>query len=136
MGTPRAYALGDGVRVFRSGEEVRFRKGGWSYNEATLRLAGQGERVQRVFGAVFEAFLHGQDADAEAIAREAGLGPEELNACCAVLDNLASQQYLRDPRQPDATRVLRALLGGTLSGFEADVTNPRPVLFFSDSPYA
>src|SRR4051794_9227864 len=101
MGTPRAYALGDGVRVFRSGgsgEEVRFRKGVWSYNEATLRLAGQGEKVQRFFGAVFEAFLHGREADAEAIGREAGLSPEELNACCAVLDNLASQQYLRDPR--------------------------------------
>ena len=63
-GTQRVYALRQGVRVFRSGEELRFRKGVWSFNEAIVRLTGQSQPVVAFFNAVYEALVNGQPADA------------------------------------------------------------------------
>ena len=134
--TARVYALGDGVRIFRSGEEIRFRKGVWSYNEAVVGLAGQGERTARFFGIVYEALVQGRDADADAIAGEVGASAEELASYCELLENLKSQQFLRDAKQKGVARVVRALFGGTVGGFEDRISAPLPVLFFSDSQYA
>lgn len=135
-GTPQVYALKEGVRVFSSGEEIRFRKGIWSYNEAVVRLAGQGERVVQFFNTVYETLAQGQDADADKIAREVGASAEELASYCELLDNLKRQQFLHDPQQRDVAQVVSALLGGNLSGFEEYVGTPRPALFFTDSSYA
>jgi hypothetical protein len=134
--TARIYALNEGVRVFRSGDEIRFRKGVWSFNEAIVRLTGQEERVVRFFDAVYEALVQGRSADADALGRELDVGAEELDSFCGLLENLKRQQYLHDAGQKDVTRIVSALLGGNLSGFEQFVGTPRPVLFFSDSPYA
>jgi thiazole/oxazole-forming peptide maturase SagC family component len=133
---PRAFALKEGVRVFRSGEEIRFRKGVWNYNEAIVRLSNQEERVVRFFYAVYEQLLHGRTADAEAIGRETGASTQELESYCAILEDLKRQQYLNDPIENDAARILSGLLGGNLSGFEQYVADPRPVLFFADSDCA
>jgi thiazole/oxazole-forming peptide maturase SagC family component len=134
--SPQLYGLREGVRVFRSGDEIRFRKGVWSYNEATVRLAGQDERVVRFFNALYERFVQNQEADPEAIGQEIGASADELASYRELLENLKSQQYLRDSRQKDATRVVSSLLGGNLSGFEEHVGTPRAVLFFTDSEYA
>jgi thiazole/oxazole-forming peptide maturase SagC family component len=133
---PRIYALNEGVRVFRSGDEIRFRKGVWNYTEAVLRLAGQGERVRRFFDGVYEVLLQGRDADGDAIGQQIGARAEEVVAYCELLDNLKRQQFLHDTRQKDITRIVSALFGGNLSGFENYVGTPRPVLFFTDSVYA
>jgi thiazole/oxazole-forming peptide maturase SagC family component len=134
--TPRVYALKEGVRLFRSGDEIRFRKGVWSYNEATVKLGGQAERTVRFFNAVYEALLQGQNVDVDAIAGEVSASAEELVSYCELLENLKQQQFLHDTQQKDVTQVISALLGGNLSGFEEYVGTPRPVLFFSDSSYA
>jgi thiazole/oxazole-forming peptide maturase SagC family component len=132
----RSFALGEGVRIFRGVEEMRFRKGVWSYTEAIVRLAGQGERAARYFGTVHERLARGLDADADAIADEVGADEDERESFRGILDDLKRQQFLRDPAERDAARVVAALLGGNLSGFGEYVDSPRPVLFFSDSPYA
>jgi thiazole/oxazole-forming peptide maturase SagC family component len=134
--SPLLYGLREGVRVFRSGDEIRFRKGVWNYNEATVRLAGQDERVVRFFNALYEQFVKGQEADPTTIGREVGASTEELASYLELLENLKSQQYLRDSEQKEASRAVSALLGGNLSGFEDRVGTPRPVLFFTDSEYA
>lgn len=134
--SPQLYGLREGVRVFRSGDEIRFRKGVWSYNEAAVRLAGQEERVIRFFNALYERFVQNLEADPEAIGREIGASAEELTSYRELLENLKTQQYLRDSGQKDATRVVSSLLGGNLSGFEEHVGTPRAVLFFTDSDYA
>lgn len=132
----RVYALNEGVRVFRSGDEIRFRKGVWSFNEAIVRLTGQGESVVRFFGAVYEELARGREADADAIGGEVGASAEEIASYCGLLENLKRQQYLHDADQRDVARVVSALLGGNLSGFEQYVGTPRTALFFSDSVYA
>jgi thiazole/oxazole-forming peptide maturase SagC family component len=134
--SPRVYSLNEGVRVFRSGGEIRFRKGVWNFNEAIVRLTGQEERVVRFFDAVYDELVRGRDADVEAIGRELGAEAEELASYCDLLENLKRQQFLHDAEQRDVTRVVSALLGGNLSGFEQHVGSPRPVLFFTDSGYA
>jgi thiazole/oxazole-forming peptide maturase SagC family component len=132
---PRVYALKEGVRVFRSGEEIRFRKGVWSYTEAVVRLADQEERVVRFFTAVYEALVSAREADPEAIGGELGATAEEIAAYCELLENLKRQQFLHDGEQRDVARAVAALLGGSLSGFAEGVGTVRPVLFFSDSAY-
>jgi len=135
-GVRHIYALRDGVRVFRNGEELRFRKGVWSYNEAILRLAGLGERAAGFFGSVYEALVQDRSADADAIAAEAGVSAEELASYCELLENLRGQQFLQDPKQKDMSRIVNALFGGNVGGFDDRIGPPRPVLFFSDSKYA
>ena len=134
--SPRQYRLREGVRVFRSGDEIRFRKGVWSYNEATVRLAGQEARVVLFFNTLYEQLVQGGTADAETISREVGASVEELASYCELLENLKSQQYLCTSDQKDAGRAVSSLLGGNLSGFEDRVGMPRAVLFFTDSDYA
>jgi thiazole/oxazole-forming peptide maturase SagC family component len=124
------------VRVFYSGEEIRFRKGVWNFNEAILRLSQQEEKVVRFFSALYEGFLQSRTVDAEAIAGDLGIGPAELEDYCGVLENLKRQQYLDHPQPNDAGRILSGLLGGNLSGFEQYVGEPRPVLFFADTDCA
>lgn len=134
--SPQLYGLNEGVRVFRSGDEIRFRKGIWNYNEATVRLAGQGERVVRFFNALYERLARGYEADLDAIGREISASVEELASYRELLENLKSQQYLRDSEQRAVSQAVSALLGGNLNGLEAYVGTPRPVLFFTDSDYA
>lgn len=130
------YGLREGVRIFRTGEEIRFRKGVWSYTEATIRLEGQGGEVVLFFNAVYEHLVRGQDVDPEQIARGIAASGEDLDSYVELLESLKSQQYLRDAEEPDPSRAISALLGGNISGFEDRVGTPRPVLFFTDSDYA
>jgi len=132
----RIYALNEGVRVFRSGDEIRFRKGVWSFNEAIVRLTGQAEPVVRFFGAFYERLIAAGQVDVDVLAVELGSTAEALASYCELLDNLKRQQFLHDGAERDVTRVVSALLGGNLSGFEQYVGTPRPVLFLADSPYA
>jgi thiazole/oxazole-forming peptide maturase SagC family component len=134
--TPRVYALKEGVRVFRSGEEIRFRKGVWNYNEAVVRLAGHDERIVRFFGAVYEALAQAREVDPAAIALEIGASGEDLASYRDFLESLRAQQFLHDTQERDVTRTISALLGGSFAGFEERVGTPRPVLFFADSDYA
>lgn len=140
MDTPRGtrvYALREGVRVFRTGEELRFRKGVWSYNEAAVRLAGQDERAARFFGAVYESLVRGGQADADAIAQSVEAGAEEAAAYYEVLEQLRRGMFLHDARERDVSRAVSALLGGGLAGMEEYASGgARPVLFFADSDYA
>ncbi len=130
--SPRIYVLNEGVRIFRSGEEIRFRKGVWNFHEAVLRLAGQGERVVGFFTAVYDAFISRGRVDADALGASLDARAEEMSAYVELLESLARQQYLCGPGQRDVVRTVNALLGGGLGGFEEYIGDPRPVLFFSD----
>lgn len=133
----RVYALRDGVRVFRTGEELRFRKGVWSYSEAAVRLGGQDERATRFFSAVYEALVRAHEADADEIALGVQASAEETSAYCEVLDELRRQMFLHDAGERDVARAVSALLGGGLAGVEGYASsNVRPVLFFADNGYA
>lgn len=132
----KIYGLKEGVRVFRTGGEVRFRKGVWSFNEAVLKLAGQSETVVRYFERLADQLIDAGKSDVGTLAEESGVAGSEQTFCLEILDGLVQQQYLYSGEHLDRTRIVSALLGGNLSGFEEYVGNPRPVLFFSDSPYA
>ena len=130
------YGLKEGVRVFRTGGEVRFRKGVWSFNEAVLKLAGQSDAIVRFFEQLADQFLDDGKCDVAALAAGTGVAGNERTFSLEILDGLVQQQYLYSGEHLDRTRIVSALLGGNLSGFEEYISNPRPVLFFSDSPYA
>jgi thiazole/oxazole-forming peptide maturase SagC family component len=130
------YRLAEGVRIFRSGEEIRLRKGVWNHKEAILRLDGLDEQSARFLGGVCEALMQGRDADVGALGSEAGISEAGLAPFCELLEGLRQQQFLHDTRQSEITQAIRALLGGNLIGFGDRAGVPRPTLFFSDSEYA
>jgi thiazole/oxazole-forming peptide maturase SagC family component len=129
------YMLREGVRIFRNGEEIRFRKGVWNYSEAALQLTGQDEAVVRFFEVAYTAFVQGQEVDLSAIATRVGVSPENLASCHEWFESLQHQQFLCDKDLRDVVRTTSALLGGNLTGFEDRIGDPRPVLFFSDTEY-
>jgi thiazole/oxazole-forming peptide maturase SagC family component len=134
--TSPVYRLADGVRLHRTGDEIRFRKGVWSHNEATLRLIDQPVPVAAFLSAACEALARGGEADLASIGRELDAAAEELSQYQAVFESLKHQQFVRDATQKSAAQMVAALLGGSISGFEAQIASPRPALFFTDSDYA
>lgn len=133
---PRAYVLREGVRIFRNNDEIRFRKGIWSYNEATIRLSGQEHLVQRFFESIYISLAQNETADCDQVGVAIGATPTEIDACAEVMESLRQQQYLVKAEEPDANRLLSALIGETLGGFEKYAGAPRSVLCFTDSAYS
>jgi thiazole/oxazole-forming peptide maturase SagC family component len=127
--------LREGVRIFKNGEEIRFRKGIWNYSEAALQLAGQDDAVVRFFEAVYTAFLQGNRVDLSAVATRVGMSPEDLASCHEWFESLHHQQFLCDTNLRDVVRTTTSLLGGSPTGFEERVQDPRPVLFFTETDY-
>lgn len=125
------YSLPDGVRVFRSGDEIRFRRGVWSHTEAIIRLAGQEEELRRLVGSICDALARDRQVDLASLANG-----ENFERCQGLLDGLTAQRFLEDESQSVVARAITSILGGTLGGFENQAAPPRPVLFFSDSEYA
>ncbi|MGZ5442615.1 MAG: hypothetical protein ACXW5U_06190 [Thermoanaerobaculia bacterium] len=128
------YELGDGVRIFRTGDEIRLRKGVWNHQEATLRLTGQPQPVVAILNAVYDALLGGKPVDLAAVAAAQGVNGDSLKQFEGLFETLLQQQYLRSSSQKDAARTVGSLLGGTL-GFEEQIASPRPVMLFSDGDY-
>jgi len=134
--TPRTYVLAEGVRVFRSGEEIRLRKGVWSHQEAIIRLAGQEAQMASLLVAIYELLMQGRAVDLPALSRELGVESELSGRCQELLESLRQRQFLRDPAQRATAQEISALLGGSLGGIEEQARTPRPVLFFADTDYA
>lgn len=128
------YELGDGVRIFRTGDEIRLRKGVWNHQEATLRLAGQPPPVVAILNAAYETLLGGKAVDLAAVAAAQGVNGDSLKQFQDLFEMLKQQQYLRASTQKEAARTVGSLLGGTL-GFEEQIASPRPVMLFSDGDY-
>lgn len=115
---------------------MRLRKGVWSFNEAVLKLAGQSETIVRFFEQLAGHLLGEGRCDTTQLAKDCGVVGGEQAFCFEILEGLVQQQYLYEGEHLDRTRIVNALLGGNLSGIEQYIGKPRPVLFFSDSPYA
>lgn len=132
---PVAYRLADGVRIHRSGNEIRFRRGVWSHQEATLRLADQPPAVVRFVNAFCDTLVRDGAADPARIAREQGAGEGELAQYQGLVESLAQRQFLSATSQKSAASMVASILGGGVGGFEHQIAAPRPVLFFTDSDY-
>jgi thiazole/oxazole-forming peptide maturase SagC family component len=135
--SPYVYRLKEGVRIFYSGdEEIRFRKGVWSYNEAVIKLQGQEDKVKQFFTLVVKELNKTDEADVQSIAREVGAGEKELQSYCEILENLRAQGFLILSKDKEIKRIVNALIGGSISGFEQFVSEARPVLLVTDNEYA
>ena len=131
------YLLKEGVRIFyNNDEEIRFRKGIWSFNEAILRLQGQDEPVKRFFVRVIDELLKNDRVDLQVIAKEQGASAEQLRSYADILENIRNQGFLYNESDKEVTRIVTALLGGTMSGFESYIYEAKPVLLVSDNEYA
>lgn len=131
------YLLKEGVRIFyNSDEEIRFRKGVWSYNEAIVKLQGQEEKVKKFFTRVIDELNKTDEADVRQIAGEVGAGTKELRSYREILDTLKSQGFLYLSTDKEVERIVSSLMGGNISGFEEYIYDARPVLLAADNEYA
>jgi thiazole/oxazole-forming peptide maturase SagC family component len=131
------YLLKEGVRIFyNNDEEIRFRKGVWSYNEAIIKLHGQEEKVKQFFTLVIDELNKKDEVDVQRMAGKVGATSAELQSYCELLDNLKSQGFLYVSGDKEVERIVNSLLGGNISGFEDFISDPRPVLFAADNEYA
>ncbi|MGE5341235.1 MAG: hypothetical protein ACM3SY_07110 [Candidatus Omnitrophota bacterium] len=131
------YQLKEGVRIFYShADEIRFRKGVWSYNEAIVRLHGQEEKVKRFFVHVIDELIKNGEADVERIGREEEASTGELRSYVEIVESIRTQGFLLNDSDRDVSRIVTALLGGTMSGFENYIYDAKPVLLVSDNAYA
>jgi thiazole/oxazole-forming peptide maturase SagC family component len=134
--TAPVYRLADGVRVHRGGDEIRFRRGVWSHQEATLRLSGQPAPVVAFLTAACDALANGRELDLERICHDHAVGAEQMAEYRGLMDSLTQQRFLRQASEKAAAGMVAALLGGAVTGFEGQARAPRPALFFTDSEYA
>ncbi len=133
---PCAYILKEGVRVFLTSQEIRFRKGIWNFNEAVISLVDQEKPLIAFFNAVATQLINNQEVNIDIIAESQAIQQTTLNQYMEVLEGLKQQQFLYSANKNEATRIVSALLGGNLSGFEEFVSGARPVVFISDNDYA
>jgi thiazole/oxazole-forming peptide maturase SagC family component len=133
----RTYHLSDAVRIFFSDpEEIRFRKGIWSYTEAVLQLQGQEETAKAFFTAVAEQLIAEGYANVAGLASKLDLSEADVLAYCEILERIRAQGFLADSPNDSASDAVSAIFGDTVPGYEAYVSAPRPVLFVADTDYA
>jgi thiazole/oxazole-forming peptide maturase SagC family component len=131
------YLLKEGVRIFfNNDDEIRFRKGVWNFNEAIIRLHGQEEPVKRFFIRVIDELFKNDRVDLQQIAGEQNVGNEQLRSYVEIVENIRTQGFLYSESDKEVTRIVMALLGGTMSGFEKFIYEAKPVLLVSDNEYA
>lgn len=132
------YELPAGVRVFLSNpDELRFRKGVWSYTEALVNLEGHSIAVKQFFAEASREFMEKDRLTFSVIVDDIKLTEVETTQCKAILDNLKEQGFLsaEGSRLPGSS-VTDALLGGAILPTGDEARDPLPILFLSDIDYA
>lgn len=131
------YKIQDNVNVYFNGDnEVRFRKGIWNYEEATLDL--NWFEVQSLRDAVFEVvkdLIDGKSIDVGDYHEKYNLTSDENSTIIELLDTLADQEYLNDGSSEELDMLLKCLIGGTVpeAMLHNEQNNFKQVLALTDS---
>jgi thiazole/oxazole-forming peptide maturase SagC family component len=129
--------LPNGVRVFASTpDELRFRKGVWSYTEALVNLENQDLLIRNVIIAISQELLQKDEASVTDVISRFGLNEDQSQKCLRILDDLKSQGFLVSADDTSIGMSISSLLGGQLLGFEQSISKVKPVLFVSDTDHA
>jgi thiazole/oxazole-forming peptide maturase SagC family component len=134
----RTYSLATSVRMFHSGDEIRFRKGIWSYTEAAIQLSALSGPDKDFFVQAYDRLVRGETVDVEEVAIEVGAPSRQAASYAEVLDALVAQGFLAtsDTIATSPINSVRDLLGTAITGIEEYVTAPRPALLLADTESA
>jgi thiazole/oxazole-forming peptide maturase SagC family component len=128
------YALSPDARIFYNGQdEIRIRKGIWNYTEATLNIAGQDEKVKKVFIQLFRDLNEGKSINVETMV---DLDVEQKNQISQVMEALKNQFYLSNTEERHVERIISSIFGGLYKPPEYILMKPLPALVFTDNTYS
>ncbi|MBN1519085.1 MAG: hypothetical protein JW923_03245 [Spirochaetales bacterium] len=133
----RSFWLEDGVRIFSNGQdELRFRKGIWNFEEATLNLSSLSGALKDTVTHILGELAAERPIDPEDVFKARGLSQDEAATVSSVLDALESQKYLTSSSDAQTRRLVREIIGGTVvDRFTGDLGALKPVLFYADTEY-
>lgn len=130
-----SYNILDNVSIFFNGEnEIRFRKGIWNYEEATLTLDTLSDNLKEAFLSVVESLAGKGEVELSYIHKNHSLLIDELSVLRNVVDTLVEQRYLEPKYSETSETFVKELIGGTISEIlVGEKIHVQPVLFISDN---
>lgn len=131
--TPSIRMLAPAVQVFSNGNnEYRVRKGVWNFEEAVLNIEDSSEEIRKAVSAIFDRLRGGQEIDLRRLGELVTLEEGDLAQVIDVMEGLTAAGYLTAEVSTD--RIVNQILGEAVGLDETSrSTDPRPLLFFSDS---
>lgn len=106
----------DNVNVYFNGEnEVRFRKGIWNYEEATLDLNWfESEALREAVTELVKELAEGNTVNVSLYHTKYKLSAEDNSCLMELVDSLTDQEYLSDGSDDEVNLLLKYLVGGTV----------------------
>lgn len=133
------YKIQDNVNVYYNGEnEVRFRKGIWNYEEATLDLSWfENDLVKKAVIEIINELADGKIVDIADYHAKYSLSSDDNSCIIELLDALSDQEYLNDGSNEDVDMLMKYLIGGTVPDamLEQNGSNFKQVMLVSDSEH-
>jgi thiazole/oxazole-forming peptide maturase SagC family component len=131
------YRIQDNVNVYFNGDnEVRFRKGIWNYEEATLDLNWfETPSLKEAVSEIIKDLIDGKSIDVGDYHAKFSLTSDDNSTIIDLLDTLSDQSYLNDGSNDEMDMFLKCLIGGTVpeSMLDNGQNNYKHVLTITDS---
>lgn len=110
------YKVQDNVNIYYNGDnEIRFRKGIWNYEEATLDLNWfETDTIKDAVVDVIKNLQEGKTVDVGDFHSKYHLSSDENSCLIELLDALSEQAYLDDGSNEERDMLLKYLIGGTV----------------------
>lgn len=126
------YVLNEGVRIYRTNNEIRVRKGVWSFWEMVINLVGEDMKVKGVINDIFEKLQEGKVIDTENLSPN--LPKEKIVGITRVLREMQEGGLLITPEERSHLHKITEILLGYYYP-ELNIKKPNAILFFSDMDY-
>lgn len=133
------YKVQDNVNIYYNGEnEVRFRKGIWNYEEATLDLNWfENDSIRKAVIEIISELSERKIVDVANYRTKYQLSSEDNSCIIELLDALSDQAYLNDGSDEDLDMLMKYLIGGTVPDvmLGQNVNNFKQVMVIADSEH-
>ncbi len=129
------FNLMDNVTIYFNGDdEVRFRKGIWNYEEATLDITPVADTVKKPMLDVIDALIKTRTVDLKDTHLKYELVIDDYGFIRNIVESLTEQRYLEYADQDYHQKLVKEIIGGTISEYMAtDHLMVGPILFITDN---
>ena len=126
------YILNEGVRVYKTKNEIRIRKGVWSFWEMVINLSGEDPKVREILDEVFDKLQRGEVVDTDDLSSNIPI--EKLIGINKLFREMWEGGLVITPEENfSLNRITEILLG--YHSPELELKKPNAILFFSDIQY-
>lgn len=131
----KKFKLYDNVSVYFNGEdELRFRKGIWNFEEASLNLKEVNDNIKKAIIFMAGEIFEDKTVDLDEVHKRFLFTDEEHTFLDGILDPLFKQKFLEIENSDETLKYIRELIGGSFVGFGEEVKiSCSPVMFITDN---